>query len=234
MIDNDKYPAELKNQSLIISYSEKYKIYQQRIRLEQFERAKKIIESKTTFHKTYVNDCKRFIKNMKFDKDGELINQSILELDIDLFNEESKFDGYYCIATNLDDDIKTIVSINHRRWEIEESFRIMKTDLQARPVFLSLEEHIKAHFLTCYIALLIYRILEKRLNDNDNHFTSNQIFECLKKLSVLNLNGICFTPSFTRTLLTDTLEEIFNIKCHSQAISYASMKKNIKFSTSIK
>lgn len=234
MIDNDKYPAELKNQSLIVSFSKKYKMYQQRIRLEQFERAKKLIESKSKFNKTNINDCKRFIKNMSFDKNGELIDNTVLELDIELFNKESKFDGYYCVATNLEDDIETIITINHRRWEIEESFRIMKTDFLARPVFVSLEDHIKSHFLTCFIALLIYRILESRLNNNDNNFTSNQIFDCLKKFSVLNLNDVCFTPTFTRSLLTDRFEEVFNIKCHSQAISHSTMNKNIKFSKSSK
>ncbi len=109
MIDNDKYPTTLRNQTLIVSFSKKYKIYQQRIRLEQFERAKKLIESKSKFHKTNVNDCKRFIKNMSFDKDGELIDNTILELDIDLFNKESKFDGYYCVATNLEDDSEIII-----------------------------------------------------------------------------------------------------------------------------
>ncbi len=231
LIDADKFPAELKDQYLIVSYSNKYKRYQQRIRREQFERAKRLIESKTKFHKTNANDCKRFIKNVAYDKEGQVVDETVLVLDVELYKEESKFDGYYCIATNLKDDASTIIGINHKRWEIEESFRILKTEFDAGTIYLQREDRIKAHFLTCFIALLITRILEQQIEAEKNQYTISQIIKTLKRYTLLNESNIFYRPLFERTSLTDKLEENSKIKLSYQAISEKTIKKLIKISS---
>lgn len=221
LIDGDKFPANLKEQDLIVTYSYKYKVYQQRIRKEQFERARKLIDSKKKFHKTNVNDCRRFIKNLSFNKDGELVNENILMLDEELYNEESKFDGYYCIATNLQDNVKTIININHNRWQIEESFRIMKTELDSGTVYLQREDRIKAHFLTCYLALVIFRYLEKKL---DSKYTYSEIIETLQNMNFLKEDGD-YRPMYKRTDLTDLLHEKFDFRTDYQIITLQNFKK---------
>lgn len=227
LIDGDKYPAELNQQDLIITYSSKYKIYQQRIRQEQFERAKKLIESKLKFNKTNANDCKRFIKNLSFDKNGELIDTNILVLDEDLYKEESKFDGYYCIATNLKDDASTIISINHNRWQIEESFRIMKTEFDAGTIYLQREDRIKAHFLTCFIALLITRILEQQIEAEKNQYTITKIINKLKEINLVKVSDEGFIPLYTNEQLLFDLTNKFNIPLNKQAYRSSKIKKII-------
>ena len=227
LIDGDKFPANLKEQDLIVTYSYKYKVYQQRIRKEQFERARKLIDSKKKFHKTNVNDCRRFIKNLSFNKDGELVNENILMLDEELYNEESKFDGYYCIATNLQDNVKTIININHNRWQIEESFRIMKTELDSGTVYLQREDRIKAHFLTCFIALLVTRILEKQIDAEQKNYSISQIINKLKELNLVKVSDEGFIPSFTNEHLLIDLASKFNIPLTKQAYRVSKIKKII-------
>lgn len=227
LIDGDKFPANLKEQDLIVTYSYKYKVYQQRIRKEQFERARKLIDSKKKFHKTNVNDCRRFIKNLSFNKDGELVNENILMLDEELYNEESKFDGYYCIATNLQDNVKTIININHNRWQIEESFRIMKTELDSGTVYLQREDRIKAHFLTCFIALLVTRILEKQIDAEQKNYSISQIINKLKELNLVKVSDEGFIPSFTNEQLLIDLASKFNIPLTKQAYRVSKIKKII-------
>lgn len=223
----EEFKGTLKNQNLIITYSHKYKRYQEALRKEQFERAKKYINSKSKFNKKNVTDCKRFIKNIHFDKNGEVTNYETLELNYELFTEESKYDGYYCLATDLQDNPIDIIKINSKRWEIEESFRIMKTDFKARPIYLQLENRIKAHFLTCYLALLIYRILEQKINIKDNHFTTKEIITTLKDYNLLLINDICYTPTFKRTIITDQLEKIFNLDFSFKGLSNTNVNKKI-------
>ena len=227
LIDGDKFPANLKEQDLIVTYSYKYKVYQQRIRKEQFERARKLIDSKKKFHKTNVNDCRRFIKNLSFNKDGELVNENILMLDEELYNEESKFDGYYCIATNLQDNVKTIININHNRWQIEESFIIMKTELDSGTVYLQREDRIKAHFLTCFIALLVTRILEKQIDAEQKNYSISQIINKLKELNLVKVSDEGFIPSFTNEHLLIDLASKFNIPLTKQAYRVSKIKKII-------
>ncbi len=227
LINGDKYPAELKEQDLIVTYSYKYKRYQQRIRREQFERAKKLIESKTKFHKTNANDCKRFIKNMSFNKDGELVDETILVLDEELYKEESKFDGYYCIATNLKDDAETIININHNRWQIEESFRIMKTDFDAGTIYLQREDRIKTHFLTCFIALLITRILEQQIEAEKKQYSVSKIINKLKELNLVKVSDEGYIPTFTNEQLLMDLINKYNIPLNKQAYRTSKIKKII-------
>ena len=149
-------------QRLIITYSVKYQEYQKNIRNNQINRAKKIIDGNPNkLKKPKQNDPKRFIKSINVTKDGELAEKNIYAINQSLIDEEAKYDGLYAVCTNLEDSVEDIIKVNHRRWEIEESFRIMKTDFKSRPVFHSRDEMIKAHFLTCFLALVVFRYVEK-------------------------------------------------------------------------
>lgn len=215
------------NQRLIVTYSPQYAAYQKSIRDSQVERAKKLIRHPASFDKCSSTDCRRFVKNIVFTKDGEIINKN-LYLDESLILEEEQYDGFYALITNLDENDEEIVKINHNRWKIEESFRIMKTEFKSRPVYVQKEGHIKAHFLTCFLALLIYRILEQKLNSNGQHFTAREIIDTLRNMNVINLNELCYSPAFTRTQFTDHLEDIMGLPLSSQALSNAYIKKVIK------
>lgn len=211
-------------QKLIITFSQVYKEYQQTIRNKQIDRAIKIMNNPNQYNKTSVTDCKRFIKNIKFTKEGEIATNHKLELDIDAIAEESKYDGFYCVATTLDEPDLEIVKINHNRWKIEESFRLLKTDFRARPVYLTRENRIKAHFLTCFISLLIYRILEYKLEHN---FTPTQIRDTLKNFNFFSIKSMGYTPAFERNELTDKLQELTGIQADFEAITNRGMRKII-------
>jgi hypothetical protein len=137
-------------------------------------------------------------------KDGEVAERAAYELNLNAIEEESRYDGFYAVCTNLDDAPAEIAIINHDRWEIEESFRIMKTEFDARPVYLHRDDRIKAHFLTCFISIMIYRILEKQL---DNSFTCEEIINTLRKMNVREVGEYGYIPNYTRTELTDALHD---------------------------
>jgi len=215
------------DQRLIVTYSPQYAAYQKSIRDSQIERAKRLIKKPSSFDKVSSTDCRRFVKNIAFNKEGEIIGKN-LYLDESLILEEEQYDGFYALVTNLDDNDEEIVAINHNRWKIEESFRIMKTEFKSRPVYVHKESHIKAHFLTCYLALLIYRILEQRLNVDGYHFTTREIIDSLRELKLMNLNDLCYSAAFTRTHFTDRLEEAFGLSLSLQALSNPYVKSLIK------
>lgn len=164
-----EYPLVTGNmdETVIITYSPKYKVYQQKIRENQVERAVKIIQSSNKTKKGKgPNDPARFIQKISVTDDGEIVQNHLYELNEERIKEESMYDGFYAVVTNLEGDIREIININKHRWEIEENFRIMKSEFEARPVFVRREDRIKAHFLTCYISLLVYRLLEKNWEKN--------------------------------------------------------------------
>lgn len=213
-------------QKLIITFSLKYKNYQRNIRNAQIERARKAINSKNIkLDKKNQNDFKRFITKVNITDDGEIANKKIFSIDQNLIADEERYDGFYCVCTNLDDEPSEIIRVNKRRWEIEECFRIMKTEFKARPVYLSKDDRIIAHFMTCYIALLIYRLLEKRL---DNKFTIEQIIECLRNMNLVHENSKGFIPAYTRIELTDDLHEKFNFRTDYEIVSEKNIKKILK------
>ena len=215
------------DQRLIVTYSPQYAAYQKSIRDSQIERAKRLIRKPSSFDRVSSTDCRRFVKNIAFNKEGEIIGKN-LYLDESLILEEEQYDGFYALVTNLDDNDEEIVAINHNRWKIEESFRIMKTEFKSRPVYVQKENHIKAHFLTCYLALLIYRILEQKLNDEGYHFTTREIIDSLREMKLMNLNDLCYSAAFTRTHFTDRLEEVFGLSLSLQALSNPYIKSLIK------
>lgn len=192
------------DQTLIVTYSLKYKVYQQTVRAKQVERAQKIISDPASVEKKSQSDVKRFIKKTPFTDDGVIANRKMYEIDEAAIAEEAQYDGFYAVCTNLDDSPAEIARINHARWEIEESFRIMKSEFEARPVYLRRDDRIKAHFLTCFIALLIYRILEKQLGEK---YTCEDIIKTLRKMNMRQVDKHGYIPDYMRTELTDLLHE---------------------------
>ena len=213
-------------QRLIITYSVKYQEYQKNIRNNQINRAMKIIESNPDkLKKPKQNDPKRFIKTINITDDGELADKSIYEINQSIIDEEAKYDGLYAVCTNLEDSVEDIIKLNHRRWEIEESFRIMKTDFKSRPVYHTKDEMIKAHFTICYLALVLYRYLEKKL---DEKYTAPEIIETLRSMEVKLEGNDTYIPNYIRTDLTDDLHDKFGFRTDFEAMNIKNFKKIFK------
>ena len=210
-------------QDLIVTFSFKYFDYNRNIRNNQIERAKKSIETNQVTRKgKNQNNYRRFINSLNSTDNGEVAENTTYSINQDMIDEEEKYDGYYALTTNLIDDISEILKIVKGRWEIEESFRIMKSDFLARPVNLSREDRIKAHFMTCFISLFIYRLLEKKLNYK---YTTSQILETLRNMKVLESKGDGYIPEYTRTDLTDDLHELFGFRTDYELNTYKDFKK---------
>ena len=213
-------------QRLIVTYSVKYQEYQKNIRNNQINRANKIIESNPKkLKKPKQNDPKRFIKTLNVTSDGEIAEKSIYTIDQSIIDEEAKYDGLYAVCTNLEDSVEDIIKVNHRRWEIEESFRIMKTDFKSRPVFHSNDEMIRAHFLTCFLALVVYRYVEKNL---DEKYTAPEIIDTLRDMNLKLENGNSYIPNYIRTNLTDALHDKFGFRTDFEVISEKNIKKILR------
>lgn len=215
------------DETIIVTYSPKYKAYQQNIRSRQLERAQKIVDGNIKKRKgKNQNDPARFVKETKLTGDGEIAEKTVYELDQTRIDEEAKYDGFYAVITNIEDNVEEILKINKQRWEIEENFRIMKTDFEARPVYVRRDDRIKAHFLTCYISLLVYRLLEKKLN---NKYTCEEILSTIRNMRMTMLSGnIGYVPSYKRTNLTDDLHKTFGFHTDYEFITKASMRNIIK------
>lgn len=209
-------------QHLIVTYSIKYRNYQRAVRERQIERAKKLIEKPTSVTKKKANDPKRFIEQDHCTQDGEIASKTVTSLNQDQIDKEEMYDGYYAVCTNLENDVRSIIQINQRRWEIEECFRIMKSEFKARPVFLTREDRIIAHFTTCFTALVVYRILEKKLQEK---YTCEEIVQTLRTMDMLIAEGEGYIPTYTRTDLTDALHEAFGFRTDYEIISQKNMRK---------
>lgn len=210
------------NQTLIVTYSLKYRNYQQQIRNQQISRALKAIDIEPKrIDKHSQNDYRRFIKKTSITADGKCAANKIYEIDQEAIQEEAQYDGFYAVYTNLDDDPCEIAAVNQGRWEIEESFRIMKSEFGPRPVYLKRDDRIKAHFTTCFIALLIYRILEHKL---DSQFTCEEIISTLRKMRVTSIGNEGYVPSYTRTKLTDALHEYAGFRTDYELIKKRTIK----------
>lgn len=209
-------------QHLIVTYSLKYRNYQRMIRDKQIERARKYIEKPSCITKKKANDPKRFIEQDHCTSDGEIASETITSLNQEQIDNEAKYDGLYAVCTNLENDVSSIIKINQRRWEIEECFRIMKTEFKARPVYLSRKDRITAHFTTCFTALVIYRILEKKLEEK---YTCEEIINTLRNMDMMIAPGEGYIPTYTRTDLTDALHDAFGFRTDYQITSQKNMRK---------
>ena len=225
-----KSGAKPLEQHLIVSFSPKYKSYQRKIRNEQIERAQKLIDTGNYKQRPKnQNDPHRFIVREKVTKDGEICSEEVVCLNTDVIMEEERYDGFYAVCTNRNGmRVEEVVKINGKRWEIEECFRIMKTEFKARPVYLQTEAHIRAHFLTCFMALMIYRILEKKLKEA---FTCGEILDTLKNMWMARPGEkLGYIPVYTRTDLTDRLHETAGFRTDYQILSDVNMRKVIRAS----
>ena len=213
-------------QRLIVTYSVKYQEYQKNIRNNQIERAKKLIEKNPKkIRKAKQNDPKRFIETMSTTTNGEVAEEVHYSINQNIIDEEAKYDGLYAVCTNLEDDVQKIIKVNHNRWEIEESFRIMKTEFNARPVFHTNEDAIKAHFLICFLSLTIYRYLEKKL---DEKYTVGDIIDTLRNMNLKLDIPDNYSPNYIRTDLTDDLHDKFNFRTDYEILSEKNLKKICK------
>ena len=210
-------------QRLIVTYSIKYRNYQRRVRERQVERARTSLSSPSaSLDRKKPNDPRRFIRQEHCTPDGELATRTEAFLDQSQIEEESRYDGLYAVCTNLESSIPSILTINKRRWEIEECFRIMKTEFKARPVYLSRKDRITAHFLTCFMALAIYRILEKKVKEKH---TCEELIQTIRSMDMMIAPGEGYIPTYTRTEVTDTLHEAFGFRTDYQITSQQNMRK---------
>ena len=215
-------------QRLVVTFSLKYRNYQRSVRQSQIERAMKAIEKNPQkIGKTNQNDYKRFISKKSITSDGEIAKKNIFSMDTDRIVKEEAFDGYYAICTNLEDEALKIIEINHQRWEIEESFRIMKSEFHSRPVYLSRDDRIRAHFMTCFLALTLYRFLELRL---DKRFTCHQIIDGLRNMNFYKIKSEGFAPAYEYDEFMEALHAEFPFKTNMQIIPTQEMKNIFKAS----
>ena len=216
-------------EAVIVTFSPKYRDYQRKIREGQIERARKMITSdgKIKKNRKNPNDPSRFIETVHVTSDAEVAENIIATLNTEAIAEEEKYDGFYAVITDIEDDPAQIIAINKRRWQIEECFRIMKTEFRSRPVYVSTEKAIKAHFLTCFIALLVYRILENQLN---NKYTVTEIVNTLSEMKLTDIGEMGYIPSYTRTALTDALHENAGFRTDTQIVKKSKLRSIIKSS----
>ncbi len=219
---DEPYTTKKLHQRLIITYSPKYALYQKSIRDKQVERAQKMLDSgKTKKNRKNPNDPARFIGKIAVTKDGEAAEIKQY-LDEDKIAEEAQYDGLYAVCTDLlDDDVSDILKVSEGRWQIEECFRIMKTDFSARPVYLRDENRIKAHFLVCFLALTVYRYLEKKL---DLKYTCEELLDTLKAMNFAGIQEQGFIPLYRRESITDALHEACGFRTDYQFITKSKMR----------
>ena len=211
-------------QKYIATFSLKYRDYQRNIRAEQIARAEQALQSTEKRDRTRQSDYKRFITKVPVTENGEVAEKTVYGLNEDKIQEEAQYDGFYAVATNLDDPASEIIRINHQRWEIEECFRIMKHEFDARPVYARKDVSITAHFTTCFLALVLFRYLEKSL---DHEYTCEQIIHGLRKIKFLKLKDVGFAPAYIRNDFTDKLHEVFGFRTDYEILPKASMRKII-------
>lgn len=215
-------------QRLIVTFSFKYKEYLQHIREKQIARAQSIIE-RGVIEKCGKgqNDPKRFIKRDSCTVDGELAEYTSYSLNQEMIDQEARFDGFYGICTDLEDKATDIIKTNGGRWIIEDCFRITKTEFEARPVYLQRDDRIKAHFLTCFLALILYKYLAKKINRAGYHFSANNIISTLKDINFVSVAGEGYIPTYTRTDLTNNLHGSAGFRTDTQIVSKQRMKSII-------
>ncbi len=212
-------------QRIIVSFSPKYRAYQRYIRSRQIERARKSAESNKKTTTKNPNSPSRFLDEVRYTDNGEVADNVEVVVNDGRIAEEEKYDGFYAVCTTLEDDIKDIIKVNKRRWEIEESFKIMKSEFKARPVYLQKDNRIEAHFLTCFIALMFIRILE---NKTGNKLTIEKLIDTLREYNFYHYEGSGYVPTYTRNDATDILHEAFGFRTDYQINGEKNMKKIIK------
>ena len=221
--------GEILEMRYIVTFSFKYRDYLSYVRNRQIDRALVLLESgrTNTERKKSPNDAKRFIKTEYCTEDGELAQVKNFSLNQEMIDQEARFDGFYCICTDLAGPAAEIIRLNSGRWVVENDFRITKTDMDARPVYLKRDDRIKAHFLTCFLALLIYKYLEKKINRGGMHFTTREILGTLRDMNFLSVDGEGYIPAYERTDLTNHLHGSAGFRTDTQIVTKKKMRSII-------
>ena len=221
--------GETLEQRIIVTFSFKYQEYLAYVRDRQVARAQALLAKGkgATSKKKSPNDAKRYIKAEHCTQDGELAQYESYSLNQEMIDQESRFDGFYAICTDLEDPAPAIIKLNGGRWIIENGFRIMKADFDARPVYVRRDDRIKAHFLTCFLALLIYKYLEKKVNRGGKHFTTSEIVDTLRGMDFLSIPGEGYVPTYTRTDLTNNLHGSAGFRTDCQIVTRQKMRSII-------
>ena len=220
---DEPYTTKKLHQRLIITYSPKYAAYQKAVRGEQVARAEKMVSSGSLKRqRKNPNDPARFVNKVSVTKAGEKADIHYY-LDLDRITEEEKYDGLYAVCTDLlDDDVTDILNVSEGRWQIEDCFRTMKTEFESRPVYLSREDRIKAHFLTCFLALLHFRLLKRSLK---SPCTTEQLLQILKNMNFADIEEQGFMPLYERQTITDELHEACGFRTDYQFLTKRKMKE---------
>ncbi len=222
-IDNKDF-----DERLIVTYSIKYRNYLRQIREKQVLRARKALEKGKIRAKKNANDFRRFVKTMNVTEDGEIAEKAIQQIDNDYIKQEERFDGFYAVTTNLaDEEPSQIAKANHQRWQIEQCFRIMKSEFRARPAYVHKDNRIKAHFLTCFLSLVIYKYLDRQVRGD---YSCEKLCETLRGMYVREVVGDGYIPAYTRTNITDDLHESLGFRTDYQITTKAKMKKIVELS----
>lgn len=219
----EPYTTKKLHQRLIITYSPKYAAYQKAIRTEQIARAEKMVsDGSLKRQRKNPNDPARFVNKVAVTREGEKAEVHYF-LDQDRIAEEEKYDGLYAVCTDLlDDEVAEILKVSEGRWQIEDCFRTMKTDFDARPVYVSREDRIKAHFLICFLALLHFRLLKRALK---TPCTTEQLLQVLRSIKFVDVQEQGFMPAYERQELTDELHEVCGFRTDYQFLTKRKMKE---------
>lgn len=221
--------GETLEQRIIVTFSFKYREYLSYVRGRQVTRAEALLAKGqgATSKRKSPNDAKRFIKAEHVTPDGELAQTASYSLNKEMIDQEASFDGFYALCTDLSDPAPVIIKLNGGRWIIENGFRTMKTDFDARPVYVRRDDRIRAHFLTCFLALLLYKCLEKKVNRGGRHFTTGEIVDTLRSMDFLSVAGEGYVPTYTRTDLTNHLHGSAGFRTDTQIVTKQKMRSII-------
>jgi transposase len=215
-------------QKIIVTFSRKMMEYQRYIRNRQIERAKNMLKNlDPETYKKGPHDVTRFIKRTSSTESGEQVTDSY-EINQSVIDEEEKYDGFYAVATNLDDAARDILAVSSNRYKIEDCFRVMKTNFASRPVFHQKPDRILAHFMICYTALLIYRILEKKLDLNNTHFSIENVIETMNSMNVANIEDMCYMSTYTSSQVCTALNAITELGLDKKYYQPKELNKRIK------
>ena len=225
----DPYTPKNIHQTLIVTYSPKYAAYQREIREKQVERAKEMLSAgKHNKQRRNPNDPARFIESISVTNEGEVAEKKTYLLNEEKISEEAKYDGLYALCTDLlDDDPADIIKVSEGRWQIEACFRTLKTDFEARPVYVRNDQSIKAHFLVCFLSLLVFKLMEKRL---EKKYTCEEILDTLKAMNFADIQEQGYIPLYERTRITDDLHKIGGFRTDFDFITKQKMKNIEKLS----
>lgn len=232
-----KVGKEQFEEHFIVTYSQKYADYMKATRNQQIARALKKIENGENVKTKSPNDCRRFIKETNLTEGGEIAEEKTLSLDAEKIEDEARFDGLYALATSLDDPALAVIKANSFRYEIEHLFRITKTDLELRPIYLSRKDRIIGHFITCFIALLMLKMVQRKLNEGlkeEDRFSAEAIREQLSKISYLCHDAYGYEPAFDRNPMIDRIQDVFNLRIDNEIIPKSRMRALLRKPLNVK